>query len=330
MPDATLSLIRRVDPGDLHAVEGWNAALEADRHSTGPRWQRGDIGTPIQLAEGTLFVFADTWCRNQHGPYLVRNSAVWVDHRGAVSWLSGPVHSALVTLSTAFGWWWPAGGIPSGSSSAQLFGSTWHPGPLYGRCEGPAVVEVNVEQGAVSDVVPLDLPTDFTWGPPHRAGDMVHMAGFNPATWEHAIAGHAYCDEPEGYAGDWKWTNLEIDSPPLGALSLRRWRRGWLASAKILCSGPELDFDETPEIAAWFSPEPAGPYIRLPDPVDDTTRTDWRTYGAQLVELPHVGLVALWNANADAELVSYDVGGYGPKIDRAWLPSAASHWTALA
>lgn len=313
-----LSQIRTVDPLALHAVAGWNHALSAQRrlgYNQAPAWQRGDVATPIQLSAGTLFVFADTWTSTRQGTPLVRNSAVWVTHEGQVFWVKGETGAGeLVSLDAPYAWWWPTGGVATDKGSALLFGSTWErdQGQPYGAYTGMAVVRLDMGTVETSAVQGLGFDHDYAWGPPHRAGDTVYMAGFNAATWSHALVTHPFSPDPAAYVSGWQPLQLEITGAPLGPLSLRRWRRGWLASAKMLCSGPELDFDESPEVAAWWARSPAGPYHRVGNLVADTTRPDWRTYQGQAVELPHVGLVALWCANADWDLPTYDVGGYGP------------------
>lgn len=334
------SLIRQVDPASLHTVEGWNAALRAQRGAAldlgGPLWQRGDGAVPVETDAGHLFGCADTWVLTVTR-HLARNTYVRIDPAGRVAWLRSE-GSELATIvpdpSWAPGsWWWPSGGIPDPDvqGRAILMGEVWKPGPGFGIRVGTAAVQVAGLDGPNPfheevGLVVIDAPqpdTSIRWGDPYLADgiDLV-MVGYSTEPRPYGSLFLARCPAamPDLFdVESWTVTPLQLERPPLERLRITPWRDGWLLSGKVLSSAPGLGYQETPGVAAWFAKAITGPYKRLPDLVNDTTRPGWPSYGAGACWLPHVGLVAQWSRNGDASGV-YDVDSYGPVLARATVP----------
>lgn len=329
------TLINQVTPISLRTVEGWNQALAAQcpgPAATTPLWLRGDVAQPIVMADGVLFGCSDTWISGT-GPAnsLARCTYVHVGRSGKVRWLK-PEGGAALAQPGGYGWWWPSGGVPIGRREALLFGSSWDPGIGYGQYRGPSVTTLVVphpgqELPDPEAPVPVALDHSLRWGPPaatvRPAVERIVLAGYDPATWRHRVAVHELSGFTDEYEDGWEVYPIEIERGPLGPLALRPWRGGWLATAKILCSGPELAFPETPEIACWWARDAAGPYRRLGDLHDDTRKEGWRSYAACGVELPGVGLVAMWSRNGWTDDPTYSTDEYGPHFAPAWVPLAS-------
>ena len=311
-------VIRSVPPGSLNKPEGWNAATAAEITGTAPLWQRGDTAVPIAVTGGTLLPYADTLARTGSGElYMARNTALLVRPDGQVVWFStGSQVGGVAVPAPAGQWFWPGGGVPSGQG-AVLFGSLWSPGGgVYGTRHGPAVSDFIT---APAMARPVNLNPAITWGTPWRDGDTVYLPGFDPATWQQHLARHPYSPTAAGYVDGWTTQALQIDQGPLGPLSLRTHAGGWLATAKILGSAPELNYEETPEIFAWTSPTPTGPYRRVGVVHPDTRRPGTRSYQGSLQELPGAGLVASWSRN----VMPGNTGGpdeYGTIFAPGWWP----------
>jgi hypothetical protein len=250
------STIRTVDPLALASHAGWTTALRAQRSGSFSWWQRGDIAIPVEMTHGTIVPCADTWARNGGGAYLCRNSLISVDRSGVVEWISSGNGEGLAGGTAIPGdatgrWFWPAGGFPVAATDLMLFGSMYSPGGLFGTLVGPYMAKIS----GITDTHPTDpvlsatgLDTAIHWGNPALFEDVVHIAGFKAVSafeWHHYLARHAVATTAAGYSSSSGWTvtelTLDVDSP-LTSLRLMPWRNGWLATAKILPSAPELGY----------------------------------------------------------------------------------------
>jgi hypothetical protein len=331
------STIRTVDPLALASHAGWTTALRAQRSGSFSWWQRGDIAIPVEMTHGTIVPCADTWARNGGGAYLCRNSLISVDRSGVVEWISSGNGEGLAGGTAIPGdatgrWFWPAGGFPVAATDLMVFGSMYSPGGLFGTLVGPYMAKIS----GITDTHPTDpvpaatgLDTTIHWGNPALFEDVVHIAGFKAVSafeWHHYLARHVVATTAAGYSSSSGWTvtelTLDVDSP-LTSLRLMPWRNGWLATAKILPSAPELGYVETPEVSAWWSEAVTGPYAHLDDLASDTTKPNWFSYAAGAVFLQSAGFGVSWSRNADLTVPGYTVDDYGPVFAAARIPTFA-------
>jgi hypothetical protein len=329
--------IRTVDPLALASHAGWTTACRAQRTGSFSWWQRGDIAIPIEMTYGTAIPCADTFGRNGSGLYLPRNSILSVDRTGLVEWISSgsgeSLHGANAIPGDQVGrWFWPNGGFPVAETDLMVFGSMWTTGGgPYGTLIGPYMAKIaSITAATPTDPVTaaVGLDTTIHWGNAVLHQDVVYVAGWKQVSgleWHHYIASHAVSTSASGYGSAWSTSELTLDQDaPLTSLRLLPWRGGWLATAKILPSAPELGYAETPEISAWWSETPTGPFVKLDDLYSDTTRTNWYSYAAGAVVLPGAGFGVSWSRNATiATTPGWDVDGYGPVFATCRVPTFA-------
>lgn len=317
---------------DLHTVHGWNAALAAVTSGPGPHWRRGDGAIPIPLGGdgGVLLGHADTWVRNVTDA-VVRNTLVHVRQNGRVDWIrpANPHTPAITTGGEPGTWWWPTGGVPLTTTTAAMFGGAWETGGVYGTRTGWAysvISGLDEDEPAAGALVDLDLDTAWTWGAPCVFDGAVHTIGYRAVagpSWEHV---HATCTLASLAAGAPDWTvsaDMTMTDPlslgasrPLTTMRLVPLLGGhWLATAMVLPSGPELDYDSSGEIAAWVAEDPAGPWTRIADLATGVGRPWARQYAAGACYLPGIEVpVGEYNENhlADEPGAAWD--GYGPRF----------------
>jgi hypothetical protein len=329
------STLRTVDPLALASHAGWTTALRAQRSGSYSWWQRGDIAIPIEMEFGTIIPCADTLARNGSGIYLCRNSLLSINRSGLVEWISsgngeGFAGGTAIPGDDVGRWFWPTGGFPVAESDVMVFGSMWTSGGIFGTLVGPYVAKIaNVTATNPTDPVLAAVGLDETihWGNAVVHDETVWVAGWKQVSgleWHHYIASHAYDTAAADYASGWTTTELTLSADaPLTWLRLLPWRNGWLASAKILPSAPELGYAETPEISAWWAETPMGPFTKLDDLLSDTTKTNWYSYAAGAVYLQGAGFGVSWSRNADSDVPGYTVDDYGPTFASSRVPSFA-------
>lgn len=316
-------------------------------------WHRGDGCFSVHGTGWSLFCFNDFFVSAAGGtvnPLFRRNSVLMVDAAtGLVTWLSSGDQFALagsVTFPAPDGsgtWCWLKGGWATGADSAILLAGRWNlSGEIDLRVMG--IEGVTAATPTVSAVVTTDLSPTIRWaGQPFAYRGHVYVYGIKISTLTHHIARHELSADPDDYAEGWTywsgttWASsvgsagaLTISSAGLSPLNVRPWIWGFIGTAKVFDTAPELEIDdEWPDLHAWWAPTLMGPWWWIGHVYTPVSVEGWYSYLARLDYLPGIDSpVAIWSLNK-ADKSDAEAAVYGPSLAPAITP-AGGHGSVSA
>jgi len=324
------------------------ADYQALFNTRGPFWDGADGAAAVNLGDGRrLWLFGDTYSGPADaqvvlpGFQFVRNT-IGVESGNCMEFrLGGQPGKRLDYLPKPSGteWYWPMDAVVDAASNSvrvsamRVADAPGAPGYQW-KVVRIDIVTLDLRSLAYKGASPMPTGGGLPWGISMiRQGDTVYL--YASVNGRHYAARTALTHL---YDGKWEfWTsngwststagltpmtftlyNGKADGGPFAGVTVEPYGSGYIASAKrcdLIC----------PDLSAWYSPSPAGPWhaVNLPSGQVMTTPAPPQrvAYGGHLVPT-QAGWIGVWSQNrTDDTMAKY---AFGPQVGVPSLPSPAA------